>query len=259
MNNNLTVACLQMSVAWRKEEKNIENVMRAIDRLSVDQPHFICLPELFTTGFDYDYLQKRDAERTWEVLEKIAEKAKAKKSYILAGTLPEPEGEHVYNTLFVLNPYGERIASYRKIHLFPLIGEDRFFHAGENTLVFQTPWARIGVAICYDLRFPELFHKMALDGAEIIFVPAHFPAARIDHWDILLKARAIENQVFVAGVNRIGYDPFSRFSGHTCIIDPMGKMRAGGGEEEGWVTGGIDLQMLNCVRVELPTLFHSNK
>jgi predicted amidohydrolase len=259
MNNNLTVACLQMSVAWRKEDKNVENVMQSIDRLPIDQPHFICLPELFTTGFDYDYLQRREARRTWEILDKIAEKSKAKGAYILAGTLPETEGDRVYNTLFVLDPSGERIASYRKIHLFPLIAEDGFFHAGKNTLVFQTPWARIGVAICYDLRFPELFREMALDGAEIIFVPAQFPAVRIDHWDILLKARAIENQVFIAGVNRIGYDPFNRFSGHTCIIDPMGKMRAGGGEEEGWVTGAIDLQMLDCVRIALPTLFHSNK
>lgn len=259
INNDLTVACLQMSVAWRKEEKNIENVMQAIDRLPIAQPHFICLPELFTTGFDYDYLQMRESRQTWKVLDKIAEKAKAKGSYILAGTLPEVEGDHIYNTLFVLDPSGERIASYRKIHLFPLIGEDKFFHAGENTLVFQTPWAKIGFAVCYDLRFSELFRKMALDGAEIIFVPAQFPAERVEHWDILLKARAIENQVFIAGVNRIGYDPFNRFSGHTSIIDPMGKMRAGGGEEEGWVTGCIDLKMLDRVRAELPTLFHSNK
>ncbi len=134
------------------------------------------------------------------------------------------------------------------------MGEDGFFSAGKNILVFQTPWARIGVAICYDLRFPELFRQMALDGAEIIFVPAQFPAVRIDHWDTLLKARAIENQIFIVGVNRIGYDPFNRFSGHTCIIDPMGKMRASGGEEEGWVTCAIDLKMLDCVRRELPAL-----
>jgi predicted amidohydrolase len=246
-----------MPVAWGKEETNIENVIQAIDSLPIDQPHFICLPELFTTGFDYDYLQKREARRTREILDRIAEKARTKGSYVLAGTLPEAEGDRVYNTLFVLAPSGERIASYRKIHLFPLMAEDGFFSAGENTLVFQTPWARIGAAICYDLRFPELFREMALDGAEIIFVPAQFPAIRIDHWDILLKARAIENQVFIVGVNRIGYDPFNRFSGHTCIIDPMGKMRAGGEEEEGWITATIDLKMLDCIRRELPTLFNN--
>ena len=95
MNNELKVACLQMPMAWGNEERNIENVMQAIDRLPIDKPHFICLPELFTTGFDYDYLRKREARRTWEILDKIAEKAKAKRSYILAGTLPEAEGDRV--------------------------------------------------------------------------------------------------------------------------------------------------------------------
>lgn len=259
MNRCLTIACLQMPVLLGKEERNIETVLRAIDGLSIDKPHVICLPELFTTGFDYPYLKKREPGITWEVLDKLAEKAKARCAYILAGTLPERVNNRVYNTLFVLDPWGQRVAAYRKIHLFPLMGEDDFFSPGEGPLVFNTSRASIGIAVCYDIRFPLLFRSMALEGAEIIFVPAQFPDVRIDHWDILLKARAIENQFFVVGVNRIGDDHTGRFPGHTCIIDPLGRLKTGGAEEGGWVISAIDLGEVERIRQALPSFLYENK
>jgi len=259
MNRSLAIACLQMPVLLRKEDRNIEMVLRAIDGLSIDSPHVICLPELFTTGFDYPYLKKREPGITGEILDRLAEKASARGAYILAGTLPERTNGGVYNTLFVLDPSGHRVAAYRKIHLFPLMGEDEFFSPGEETLVLHTSLARIGIAVCYDIRFPLLFRRMAVEGAEIIFVPAQFPEARIDHWDILLKARAIENQLFVAGVNRIGDDRTGRFPGHTCIIDPLGKLKAGGNEEEGWVVTTIDIGEVEGIRQALPSFIYENK
>ena len=255
MNHTITVACLQMPVIWGKEHENLERVMEAIDGLPGGQVDMICLPELFTTGFDYTLLKGRDHGMTEEVLHALGEKARSRKAYILAGTLPEEEGGRVYNTLFVIDPSGKKVASYRKMHLFPLMGEDGFFCPGETPLVFRTPWARIGVAVCYDVRFSHLFLKMALNSAQIIVVPAQFPAARIDHWDTLLRARAIENQLFVVGVNRIGEDPGNRFPGHSCIIDPMGALLAGNGEEEGWIIGSIDIGEVERARRSLPALF----
>ncbi|MBN2374545.1 carbon-nitrogen family hydrolase [bacterium] len=252
----IKIAAFQMSVEWGKERSNIDKVIKAIDRLSDEQVHIISFPELFTTGFDYDYIKDRDPDVTWGILDELGVKAKERQAYILAGTLPETDMGRVYNTLFVIGPSGERTAAYRKMHLFPLIDEDRFFNAGEDILVFQTEWARIGLAICYDLRFSDQFRSMALEGAEVIFVPAQFPSSRIDHWDTLLKARAIENQVFIAGINRTGQDRVGSFSGHTAIYDPMGRMIAGGSEGEGWIAGSIDLGEIDRVRRELPALFY---
>jgi predicted amidohydrolase len=244
-----------MPVIWGREKENIDRVMESIDDLPCGRVDMICLPELFTTGFDYDLLNGRDHVMTDEVLDALAGKARARSAYILAGTLPETDEGRVYNTLFVIDPSGKRIAYYRKMHLFPLMGEDGFFHPGETPLVFRTPEARIGVAVCYDLRFSSLFLKLALNGAQVIVVAAQFPAARIDHWDTLLRARAIENQLFVVGVNRTGEDPCNRFPGHSCIIDPLGKILAGGGEGEGWITGSIDIGEVDRVRRSLPALF----
>lgn len=255
MNRTITIACLQMPVIWGREHENLERVMEAIDGLPGGQVDMICLPELFTTGFDYALLKERDHGITEDVLHALGEKARSRKAYILAGTLPEREGERVYNTSFVIDPSGKKAASYRKMHLFPLMGEEGFFSPGESPLVFRTPWARIGIAVCYDVRFSYLFLKLALNSAQIIVVPAQFPAARIDHWDTLLRARAIENQLFVVGVNRTGEDPGNRFPGHSCIIDPNGVLLAGNGEEEGWIIGSVDIGEVERARRLLPALF----
>ncbi len=251
----ITVACLQMNIEWDNEILNIEKAIKALDELGRKQINVICFPELFTTGFNYSYIKDRDNSINNEILNKLSEKARERGSYIIAGSLPEKDKDKIYNTLFVLDPTGKCVESYRKIHLFPLMDEDEFFSPGEKIVVFNTPWTRIGVAICYDLRFPDLFQSMALGGAEMIFVPAQFPSARIGHWDTLLKARAIENQVFMVGVNRIGNDPAGVFSGHTSIFHPIGDLVAAGGEHEGWIAGSIDLKEVNRVRRELPTLF----
>ena len=254
--DRIKIACLQMPIVWGKEEFNIQYVLNAFDGLQTENPDLICLPELFTTGFDYGYLKKRSPRITWDILDKLSAKAKERHVYILAGTLPETAGDRIYNTLFILDPHGERAGFYRKMHLIPLMDEDAYFCAGKAPLIFQTPWGKIGVAVCYDLRFSDLFRSLALNGAEIVFVAAQFPAARIDHWDILLKARAIENQVFMVGLNRVGRDPSNEYPGHSCIVDPMGHIRSWGGEAEGWMEGSIDLAEVEKVRRELPALFY---
>jgi len=254
----INIACLQMGLKWADEEFNIRRVLKEIDKLwqGNDTIDIICLPELFTTGFDYDYLKNRGKGITDCILQRLSKKARDRGIYIIAGTLPETENSRLYNTLFVIDQRGEIIESYRKIHLFPLMGEDRFFSSGERIITFNTPWANIGVAVCYDLRFPDLFQTMAKAGAKVIFLPAQFPSVRIRHWDILLRARAIENQIFMVGVNRVGEDPMGSFSGHTAIFNPMGDLVAGCSVEEGWIIGAIDINEVDRVRRDLPTLFY---
>jgi predicted amidohydrolase len=121
------------------------------------------------------------------------------------------------------------------------MGEDAFFTPGQNCPVFDTPLARVGICICYDLRFPSQFADLAGRGAEIILVPARFPHPRLDHWQILLRARAIENYLFTAGCNCIGAYGRNLFCGHSCIVSPWGETLAEAGEREGTVMAEIDL------------------
>lgn len=253
----INIACLQVDVRWGQEELNVDRVLNAIDDLEQGSVNIACLPELFTTGYDYEYLKRRDHNITRGILQRLSDKAKEKAIFIIAGSLPHKEEDKIYNTLFIIDPDGVCIASYRKLHLFPLMGEDSFFTPGSKILVFDTIWSKMGVAICYDLRFSWLFQSMAFAGAHVIFVPAQFPAVRIEHWDILLRARAIENQLFMVGINRIGRDASGIFSGHTSIYSPTGRLVAGGEgmTGDGWITGEIDLSEVEKTRKELPTMF----
>ena len=179
-----------------------------------------------------------------ELIDWLGELARSLKIYLAAGTLPEKEDGRFYNTAFFFNDQGKMLGKYRKVHLFPPMGEDTFFTPGQDCPVFDTPLARVGICICYDLRFPSQFADLAARGAEIILVPARFPHPRLDHWQILLRARAIENYLFVAGCNCIGTFNQQLFCGHSCIISPWGETLAEAGEREGVVMAEIDLDMV---------------
>jgi predicted amidohydrolase len=130
--------------------------------------------------------------------------------------------------------------------------EEHYLAAGETTPTFDLPWGRCALAICYDLRFPELFRKYALAGASIIFVPAEWPQARLEHWRTLLRARAIENQLFVVACNRVGESKGTEFCGHSAIYDPWGEPVVEGDRNEVLLTADIDLRLVEEVRRRIP-------
>ncbi len=187
--------------------------------------------------------------------------------YVLAGSVAEraPGGRKVFNTSVLLGPDGRRLAVYRKMHLFDVairgraeLRESAAVRAGSRVAAADTPLGRLGLSICYDLRFPELYRRLALDGAQVIFVPSAFTAyTGRYHWLTLLRARAIENQCWIVAPAQWGRHHGRRRSfGHTAVIDPWGTVVAMREREEGIVTARIDLRRVAEVRRAMPCLRH---
>jgi len=187
--------------------------------------------------------------------------------HFLAGSILEavPNETKVYNTSLLFSPEGKLLARYRKIHLFDVqvgdqvcVSESATRMAGQEVVVAQTDLCPMGLTICYDLRFPELFRHLVERGAELIFVPSAFTAVTGKaHWESLLRARAIENQVYIVAPDQCGEAPNSIAThGHTMIVDPWGKVMAEASDGPGLVSADIDLEYLAKVRRELPALSH---
>jgi len=160
------------------------------------------LPEMWSTGFAYKTLGEL-AQQTEAVVAELKELS-ARHGLVIIGSQPEPAGDgRVYNTAHLIDN-GNVVASYRKLHLFSLLGEDRAFKGGDGWCLADTSLGKIGIIICYDLRFPELSRRLALEGARVICVPAQWPKPRQEHWRTLLRARAIENQLYMVAANTCG-------------------------------------------------------
>ena len=187
--------------------------------------------------------------------------------YFLAGSILEaiPDSGKAYNTSLLFDPLGNLLASYRKIHLFDVdlangvsLRESDTRAHGADVVVAQTEIGTLGLSICYDLRFPELYRGLADQGAHVIFVPSAFTAFTGQaHWETLLRARAIENQVYVIAADQFGKAPKSfETHGHSMIVDPWGEILAELPDGPGIVKAEIDLDRLTKVRAELPALKH---
>jgi predicted amidohydrolase len=187
--------------------------------------------------------------------------------WLLLGGFPEKSGkpDRISNTAVLLNPEGTISAIYRKIHLFDVDvpGGKRFRESdsvqpGGDVVVAPTPWGGLGLSICYDLRFPELYRAQAAQGARIIAVPSAFTLETgKDHWHVLLRARAIENQVYVMAPAQVGaHGPTRRSYGHALVVDPWGVIIAECGEQEGFALARLDFAHQDRVRAALPVLAH---
>jgi predicted amidohydrolase len=165
----------------------------------------------------------------------------------------EHDKEKGRNIAVVYDRRGIRIAAYTKIHPFSFSGEDKYYIAGNDTVIFDIDGIPSSIFICYDLRFPEVFRKVAKN-VQAIFVIANWPSSRKDHWEILLKARAIENQCFVIGVNRTGTDGNGHYSGASHIFDPSGNGILFGNDKEEFLSGEINPSEVVEVRSKFPFL-----
>lgn len=188
--------------------------------------------------------------------------------FMLLGSLPEkvPGSRRIRNTSVLLDAEGRRVAAYRKMHLFDVrmpgravFEESRFVEPGRVPVVVDTPFGRLGLSICYDLRFPELYRRLALSGAEVLLVPSAFTAyTGRYHWMTLLKARAIENQCWVVAPAQTGRHAPGRASwGHSAVVDPWGEVVAEKSRGTGVLLADVDLDRLARVRRELPSLRHA--
>jgi predicted amidohydrolase len=237
----------QGDVAW-----NVKTVKRRIAVAAKQGARLVVLPEMWSTGFANKRL-KDLSDTTPGILDDLSSVAR-KLRLTIVGSMPEKERGKVYNTAHVIDRDGSVAETYRKVHLFSLTGEHRHFKAGRKAVVSKTSLGHIGLMICYDLRFPELCRSLALNGAKMVVVMAQWPAARVAHWDILLKARAVENQLFVLGANRCGSDPDISYAGHSRIISPYGEVMARAGNQSATLTATIDLRAVQQTRKHIPCL-----
>jgi len=248
----LRVSIIQMHVADGDVQANIARGLRLI-REAAENTEFIALPELWTTGYDLNAIAKyaEGEGKGWsnELLKTIAEEY----GVHIISSAPLKENGKLYDAAFLIGPDGI-VGIYRKIHLFRPYGEDKVFTAGNELGYFNTPLGSVGIAICYDLRFPELFRLLAMKGARVIFIPASWGAPRALQWRTLLRARAAENQVFIVGVNRVGKSKATgeHYSGNSAVYDPFGFELTHSEESEQVLTVNVDLRTVDKIREMLP-------
>jgi predicted amidohydrolase len=175
--------------------------------------------------------------------------------FLAGSVLGRVEGA-VLNTAVVYGPDGDFRLTYRKIHLFPPMGEDDLLQAGDELPTGAVRWATVGLAVCYDLRFPELFRGYACKGVDLVIIPTHWPEERIEHWSLLLRARAVENQCFMVGCNGCGEAEGTRFGGRSAMIGPWGQQLAEAGTGEEILSAKLDPLAVCEVREMFPVLEH---
>jgi len=237
---------VHITIAQFKVTRNYDdNMERALNIVNSTETDVLIFPELFNTGYYVENFEKSD-------ITPILNASKDTKALLIVG-MPEKAGNIYYNSAFLIYR-GRVIGKHRKTKLFPLLKEDQIFKAGKSVDVFKTHLGVFGVLICYELRFPELARELTKKGAEILFVIAQFPLERIEHWRILLKARAIENQLFVVGVNCVN----EFCGGHSAVIDPWGKTLIEGSDDSCTISVEIDTSLVAEIRKMYPFLDFDN-
>ena len=220
----------------------------------------VVLPELWNVGYDLPQLGNLAQDMGGSSIKLLSRLARENNIFIFGGSIAEIKNGRYYNTAPVFNQKGDLIHKYRKLHLFPLgLEEDKYFTAGDEWGLVDTPWGTFGVALCYDLRFPALLENLALRGAQALVIPAQWPTIRINHWLLLNQARAIENQAFVLACNRTGKDKSGKYSGCSMLVDPFGGIISGGAEANhpGVLLGELDFGLLPKCRRGIP--FYSDR
>ena len=221
----LQVILVQVDVIFGKPEENFSNITNKIKSVSFENENrLIMLPELFATGYDIQAIKGHARSLTKsESLKFLTNLALEYKTYVY-GSVPEEDSSKIYNTAVLINPDGKIIGSYRKIHLFRPLQEHVAFTPGEKTVNISTDLGAIGLSICYDLRFAEVYVKQRNDGSKIFLLCAEWPIPRIQHWTTLIRARAIEHQALIIAVNRVGKDPTGIYGGNSLIVAPDGEV-----------------------------------
>ncbi|MEE9594598.1 MAG: carbon-nitrogen family hydrolase [Candidatus Hydrothermarchaeales archaeon] len=224
------------------------NLSKAVDVINSYPADIYLYPELFTTGFDYKGLNELSESLQGETIKRLAE---ACHGSLIGGTILEKGEKNIYNTFVLVSDEG-LIGSYRKIH--PFGEEKKHFGSGSEAVAVGTDIGKLGLSICYDVRFPEVYRSLMENGTQAALISAEFPVPRQAHWDTLVKARAIENQFFVIAVNRVGKDMRNEYFGSSQVIDPRGNILAKAGSREEFLTVDIDLAMIDKIRSDFPVL-----
>jgi predicted amidohydrolase len=211
----------------------------------------VVFPELWSTAYDLENWPRHASPPGQGMFARLAALSRENRIAI-GGSVLEARDGRAYNAFALFDAAGALLATYRKVHLFRLMDEEKWLAPGERLELVEADWGLTGLGICYDLRFPEMFRAYALRGARLVLLPAEWPSRRAAHWHTLLRARAIENQMFVAGCNRVGESKGEHFGGGSAVIDPWGEAVIEGGSAETLLTAEIDLAMVDEVRKRIP-------
>ena len=247
----LTISLAQIDIALSDPTTNLQKAGEWVAEAKRRGSDVIVFPEMWTTGFDWQKLESL-ANGHEDVVNSVADLARKHNIWINGSMLTLNDLDQPSNTSIMFDPNGQSVGLYRKIHLFGLMDEDQYLAPGQSLTTVEAPWGQSGLAICYDLRFAEMFRTYALNGVNMVYLPAEWPYPRLAHWRTLLRARAIENQMFMIGVNRVGRDEASHFFGHSAIIDPWGNAVVEASESEILLTATIETDMVAEVRQKIP-------
>ena len=259
----IKIAAIQMSTVADKME-NVRTVKTYLEKIKDENPDFVILPEMFCCPYQTENFPIYAEKEGGPVWQQLSGYAKQYGIYLIGGSMPEKDAEgNVYNTSYIFDREGKQIGKHRKVHLFDLdvkggqtFKESDTLTAGDSDMVFDTEFGKIGVMLCFDIRFPELSRMMVNDGAKVIFVPAAFnmttgPA----HWELSFRTRALDNQIYMVGCApardvSAGYISW----GHSIVTDPWGRVTGMLDENEGILLAELDMDYEEQVREELPLL-----
>jgi omega-amidase len=246
------IAC-QLDIVWEDKPANHAKVIQLLEEAQPAPGSLVVLPEMFATGFSMRTAMITDSI-SQETQRFLADTARSFGIYLLGGVVTTGRAGLGRNECVGYNPQGEEFVRYCKLHPFTYGGESQHYEAGERIVTFE--WAGFTVApfICYDLRFPEIFRAAVRQGANLFTVMANWPVTRINHWNCLLQARAIENQACVVGVNRCGIDPTLPYSGQSQIINARGEQLAVADGFESTIQADLCLSEVVNYRTNLPFL-----
>ncbi|MBT8379473.1 MAG: carbon-nitrogen family hydrolase [Ignavibacteria bacterium] len=246
----MKIALVQYNPVWEDKEANKKKILELIG--DTESCELLIFPEMSLTGFSMEP-QKIGEGIGGASFRFFSELALDKKTNVMAGIV-EKRKERYYNTLIHIKPDGKFLKLYRKVHPFSYSGEEKQYSAGARPALSKIRKWKIGLTICYDLRFPEIFRKYGKKRAHIIINIANWPDTRVEHWRTLLKARATENQCYIAAVNRVGDDPKLHYNGFSSVFDPMGKELISVENEEKLIQVDLNKNYVNEVREKFPFL-----
>jgi predicted amidohydrolase len=249
----LTISLAQMEFRFGDVEVNFARAKEWIAEAAERGSDLVLLPELWASGYDLKNWTKYASPLGTGAFSRVVDFAQ-KHQIAIGCSLLEKEDDQAYNTFLLAGPAGEIWGVYRKVHRFRLLEEEKWLAAGNQLVLAQTPWGPVGLSICYDLRFPEMFRPYAIAGSCLTLIVAEWPERRVAHWSKLLQARAIENQMFVAGVNKVGGSQGVKLGGHSAVVDPWGVPLVQGDDTETLLTIEIDLREAQKARRYIPVM-----
>jgi len=250
----MQIASIQLKVMEGSKDQSLEHASQMIRQCRGTD--LILLPELWNIGFmSFDRYRAEAETQEGPTLSLLCTLAKELSCHLHTGSFVEKRGDRLYNSSFLLNPKGEVLGTYRKIHLFTYQSEEAaILTPGTSITVIPTEFGNFGLATCYDLRFPELFRKMLDRGAEFFLISSAWPYPRLEHWLLLNRTRAVENLSYLISSNCVGINRETTFLGHSLVVDPVGQIISGSNDEECVIRAEVDRNIVQRARAEFPAL-----